>query len=1494
MPAPLILNNPALTSLNIGLHPTTTPTTAGAVPVVLATATTKSAVCEKSVGVLEGVCSGKSVLRNSLFRLAQPQSRVPVITSEKKHNLDLSLQRGTDRAKSNLFFQHGKIASDHPAQIYLNQLAQRLPVKDGAKANFIILPDWMNKNACAFHDGTIFVSFGLLKDVDSEEALLGVLAHEYVHFWREHIQKGIELKDKSSKSKQNYKTSFTKSVSSARTQEWEADLRGAIEILEEMGVSPLPYAKLLEKWHENKESIDIILNRSRATSYEHGSGMDRALNIQSVTHFLDLKGLDNLSVTALPDFVKGDFKKSRAVKSFKIIHRPPYELLTRAESVKERKEERLNLIDQLNAEELVFAIGVMRGQYEKSKTSTDSFDNKMDAVALTKAYAKLKDLIYPDVADIKEVKKNLKALVILFSNNKLTLSDLGESPIEVLSYLEQILVDAEKIPNLMNQNESISNFTTLIVSILITNQNFNGDGDGLIKFVDNLATWFEKFSSKYDVEPKQKNDFLELLMHQDKNLYHAFFPQNIKRVIKLDYAPLIKQVPKKHSRKDIKDSSLGADFLKQLGPDVTPKLILDALNSFSIVLSDEDDIRFVQMEYAILVIYQYCIDHAPCFKNLSNEEKNYLYFYQALSLDFVVNKNTEDREVLESDRFETKNPDQYEMHKASTYENQMERDSAEAEYEDGLKNWYKARAVDESRLYEVKADSNRVVFLYRLLKDHEFRDTYSLFAPLTTITDGVVEARLVTYIVDFLANKNINEVINLFDAWKAEGYDVEKLIFSYPDVASRVKMVLTRAINEDDLAGFSQRDFLRLSKWISNPILRARFQQRYIAPHWHELDFDTKLDFSFSIQGQLQIDDSKLKETFLEEDIQNQEEYKKTKERLGDKVETISTEGSEAGGYALLADNHTNPIYTDTIRFIEILLGTSISDHELKKYVYEIIKDNSAAGESKGSRDLEISERIVNALLHLDDLSKKGLLRKLLVSEGGALKYGKKIQFLEMLFNKWIQQDSKSDDINQILTQIKIALSHLKEWKLLYFSLQGMLSKEIANYPASSGITDWQELTTAQDSQSRAKKSKKLHLPKNANNEPWLYTAKFDDEAERQLYKVLGDKPADTNQKMSPLRFVKETASHMGSLGVRFLQLLPLITDLKPEYEAEFSTVYDQVKGQMKLSALHLLEREWPRFWQDIQSVSERVGGGSIMTVYRAQKSQGGSVIIKVRNPNIEHHLAEVYKYACDVIDQLINQNPEQEVYRSARVLLDDIYQWIQDDISFTDFLTKDRDFKKWSDEQNLESGKYKIYVPESYEPSNPHFAVEEDVPATNLTQWQSLVDAGHDMKAITHLAIKYFVAQLTNLQEASDGSKNSFARILADVHSGNMGIDSQNRLVIYDRNNFIELSVQEQEIITGFIFGLDDKNDLKTKLTEYLGASALESKGASPIVELLVEALTSQDWKMAQRYFVDLKRAGIKIPVKITLLIKNIQALQKMALKAGFTTLKDALFYEA
>lgn len=1390
-------------------------------------------------------------------------------------------QREIAMAKDFHLFRYGRLADDHPAQRYLDQLASQIPLPEGFNPRFLLSPDWLDINAYSLPDGTIFISWKLFEEVKTKEALLGVMAHEVVHALREHVHKSRRVWKRKEES---FASRVLRSIGQDRLHEYEADLRGTVEILEKMKVSPLPFKEWLEELHERG------LEKGSGYDIVHGSALDRALNIATAIYLVDLRGVEGKNYQPIPDELLADPKlQGNAIHYSAIVHHPRFRGMRSAEEVKAMREERLRQIESLKSEELPHAIYTLWNQIVQNEGKED--EDPDDKAALQKALDRFACLT--GIHDKEDLSISLWAFADIdpFSAEWL-------EPIAIQSYddLERIRLDLEKAlqnPSLPYALSIPDDLAAQACSMAIRKglleaeegkldlnrlQSFLKDWIKTLTELSQAATspldesgfkyWLaESLFKKY---PNQKVKIIEAIYGKQKIVVAAEHSAAIQKLASsLTYLFLKPQEAPPAVRKagPALLKIVGDAPLKQLGG--TVQLLHTALTnivnipSLEDALDSSDDYSLVDVvDYITSSLFQYVLDHSQGLASLSSFEKDLIALSTAL---------------------------------------QFRLDQMDAEGEAEIVTSRSRELADPSPLYREKADADKVWSVYRWLTDIEFfrnETGLSIDTPRANRYETKNEETAVVYAAHFLAQKDLTEILPLLDAWKAKGADVEDLLASNSQALGELQIKLAEAVESGVLVELELSDLIRMSAWIANPTTRSLFQRYALQHFWPGMDFNEKLDVVFPLPGRKGISDGRTKNDFVEGEIQTQGQFRSTKDQLEKSVDTLLDEGSPKAGLAVLGD--LNLEYRNTIPFFKALLATQTSDKELKVLVYDLLhiissgldKDESSYARKVVSL-IHFAENIVRLLLTLDPLGKQLLLRKLLVGQGGVLTQAKtKEAFFLMLFKDWIRRDPAQADLLRVIESVLASLVIMEEWEPLYFALQSVLADQIAVPPSKRDAVSWHLLYPVQADLGKETARKLLRnvvwqeVPKDVSAKPWKYVAALARHADQRLYEALERKgiiALPAAKAMTPLRLVKETASRMGAMGVRFLQLLPLIVDLKPEYAAEFAEVYDRVKGQSKLAALALLEREWPELWGEIAQVGETVGGGSVVTVYEAINKKGEQEIIKVRNPNIGYHLGEVYRFASQVLDILIAHSEKGEIYRAARLLLDDIYAWVQADIDFKDFLEQDRQFKTWTEELNLASGGYHLYVPRSFGAPSPYYAREEFVEGINLTQWETLVKQGHDMKAVVALMVKFYLMQVAQ------------GRVLSDIHPGNAAVTADQRVAIYDRNFYLNLTPAERKLVGLFLNPVGGAKELAEAFYEYLAVNGNgHREEIQSLVGEIVAALKSQDWVAAQKGLVRLKQLGIKMPLNFTLLLKNFQSLNQMARRAGFASLFEAAGYNS
>jgi len=728
-----------------------------------------------------------------------------------------------------------------------------------------------------------------------------------------------------------------------------------------------------------------------------------------------------------------------------------------------------------------------------------------------------------------------------------------------------------------------------------------------------------------------------------------------------------------------------------------------------------------------------------------------------------------------------------------------------------------------------------------------------------------------------------------------------------------------------------------LSKWIIQPFLRMQLKSYIDSQLLRGEDFSAQLDAVLPPDEAVNLD-AALFDKFTEEHVNGQAAWEKVRARLSVKRVGALDQGSIGlgGWFFVEGANLSSDNYRDLTM---ALLESGESDQKLKDILLRLADNNITLFNlaSHGSvhvdidetpaeklRRAEIEDKVLMADLGarsftgLSAAGRYAFLAKALTGRNGLVSTAKERSgFMRELLTRVTQNDSKSA-LKDIFSDVIKACEFIDDWRPVYYALNAILVNRIGIPPREP--TPWEEVNFLQTLMQNEGFKKLTVLDKHligeftgdskAQEKFWLYAPEWVKRAEDLLSARLtelgaAEFAAGDRERMSDTEFAVEFAQNSGALFVRFLQLLPQFVDMPDEFQGRFSRVYDAMHGQNKLAAILLLEREWnkalrdagqaaPGFWDEIETIGKRVGGGSLMTVYRTRAKSGDDEVVKVLNPNLLFNLRRSVKLVSQVIDKLVEKHGEK--YAIARLVVDEVQEWLERDVNFEGFLEKDARFKATNDNFGVDEGySYRMYVPKSRGPASKYFIREEYIEGKNLTDWDGLAADGHDMKEIISLMVHNYMHQLEN------------GLVHSDVHVGNFRITPDKRIAILDRNFFLELESKPQvKAFVEAMFGLVgqaiasggsefDAKEAAQRLVAISGAQIAQDKMAN-IVEALekcAKAIAKKDFSAVGKMLIALRANGIKLPLEVTLMFKNIGALNQMARRAGFDSLIEAFLYQ-
>ena len=635
----------------------------------------------------------------------------------------------------------------------------------------------------------------------------------------------------------------------------------------------------------------------------------------------------------------------------------------------------------------------------------------------------------------------------------------------------------------------------------------------------------------------------------------------------------------------------------------------------------------------------------------------------------------------------------------------------------------------------------------------------------------------------------------------------------------------------------------------------------------------------------------------------------------------------------------------EPVRLLEALLKSRTSDEALKKYIFdqwwqcyrfspnedihnffalEAYPEMKRQGEGRlvwwvkhgpESEDIRYKPftETVRSVYLADSGMKYAILRKILTGHMGVLSYPEgKRRLQDTFFSDWLrfENDSREEQVTRGLVSSLLEVGTQEE---LYDHLNGVLMDLILQYPqtkykdskiywakAKEKAEDFKKtgLLPTYDDHDVEVLAQRLYVLMQGGIKEGPATEVSTEEL--RLLSLFGEQRQDeVRHTFTPWELALLVGKQFG-VGVRMLQFAGQYFPIPEELTQEYSQVYDQVRGQSRLQAYRILMREAAQHPEvaelvdDIEEIRPRVGGGSLMTVYEVQLKNGRREVVAVKNPNVEYNLTKTIDLLRRSIKRAQEINPNERNYALLDTLLGDVDAWMRDEVSDPRFEEKDTLFRAQNDGWNADgTNKYSLFVPQSVPTGTRYLRREEFVEGRNLTALtitdeESNISEGRinreDYQQAIVLLTKSYLRQIAET-----------GLVHADIHPGNFRITADNqRLAVFDRYNMLELDENDREFVQNLVGAafIGGKEGVRNIFLEYLMQLDENQKIADRRDELN-EALKGIGGESLEGEIIDsivtLKQQGVKIPLKLTLIGKNLQALQTLTKQAGFGSIIEA-----
>jgi hypothetical protein len=734
-----------------------------------------------------------------------------------------------------------------------------------------------------------------------------------------------------------------------------------------------------------------------------------------------------------------------------------------------------------------------------------------------------------------------------------------------------------------------------------------------------------------------------------------------------------------------------------------------------------------------------------------------------------------------------------------------------------------------------------------------------------------------------------------------------------------------------------------LSFFIQDIFIKNYVQDYVLSQLVKELPFEDAVQLTFQrYKPNAKIGISQAIEFLIEERVQLPGQFEAIKQELTSMYNIDEPATLTAFGNIIGMDAFSERLFKNHSGLLAYLLETSTNDSAFRRYLFDIWYGIFREGmDIREAFDKELGDDIkdwqqslvdffdpvgafdapylsldgiVDSFYRMNYLSKNVLLRKLLMGNKGVLTkpFGRK-EFLNELLAR-ILRDGGDAKAKEVIYQVFEAITETASDDQLYFALFPLLINRIANAPQQSApwgdiiddkriVEDVLEQSLEYlDEKDRAKVKQHKNEYAKAMQErilTWIrgYSAEKEKTsiADESLFQIVPPENYRRHSEMlSEIEFIVEIAKNLGSPGVRSLQLLGQFIRIPQDYKSYFSEVYDSVKGQSRLSAYETLKREMPGYLAKIKKFGKRRGGGSLVTVYEVELKDGTKEVIKILNPNAGYHKTNTIALLKETMKALEKKEPQ---YKHIAPLLADLDQWLDADIQDTAYFEDDQEFRNLHNGYKPQGFHYKIKVPQSFYTGSIFVKREEFIEGHNFTDLSSL--SQEKRREIVSLVVRNYFEQVRGILT------NEFSLVHSDVHQGNLRVTPNKEVVILDRNFYLKLSLADRFLLYELIKPGEVKDKIRlfveyllNQKENYFLRAKFETEERfntfrEDIISVIVSSISKENLEdIVLDALVQLRSEGINAPLRVSLLIKNLNSLNQMSKEAGFSSLIEAKEY--
>ncbi len=361
-----------------------------------------------------------------------------------------------------------------------------------------------------------------------------------------------------------------------------------------------------------------------------------------------------------------------------------------------------------------------------------------------------------------------------------------------------------------------------------------------------------------------------------------------------------------------------------------------------------------------------------------------------------------------------------------------------------------------------------------------------------------------------------------------------------------------------------------------------------------------------------------------------------------------------------------------------------------------------------------------------------------------------------------------------------------------------------------------------------------------------------------------------TRQSSPPAARLRRVLEDLGPTFVKFGQVLSTRPDLVPaEVIHELEKLQDHVPPISYEDIQLQFERELGRSIQEVFETFHKqpLAAASIGQVHYAVLAGGNEVVVKVQRPRIRRMIETDLEIMYGLANTLRDQMPSNSV--DPLEIVDEFRRTIRKELDYT---KEGRNIERFG--KNFE-GDDRIVIPEvQWELSTEKVLTMEYIRGTKVSQVQSLVNQGYDVRELTNVIAKCFMKQIFQ-----DGFFH------ADPHPGNLMVLSNNRLAFVDFGMVGRVDDQTMQGLARLLVAVTRRN-VEEMILVLQELDALEGRPTrelrSDVIELIDmhygRSLKELDFSQIFEDLLELvRRHPVNLPANLLFLAKTMVTVESL-----------------